>query len=479
MVMNFRSNSNKVRKSSDRILFFAFLALFLWLPLPFGSNTVWAISIMEIWVFSLSIAWLVQLARNKVYFNSTFQKSHFVLLIFLCFVLWVFIQSIPLPANIVAILSPETYQIYKSTYQIIDVAYPSYIPLSLSKYHSYSAFQETLSYFLIFCLTFLLVRNSRRLRLFAIIIIISGIIQAVYGSVMTLSGLEYSFFQEKTSYRNLATGTFVNRNHLAGYLEMCLAIGIGFYLSTLHTTQSVSKNEFLRRMINNFLEGKIQVRIGLVIMVIALVLTHSRMGNSAFFFSAPFMGILFFIIVKNPPHGTVFLFASILIIDILIVGAWFGIDKVAQRLENTSASRETRDEVVRDTITMIKDYPITGSGGGTYNISFLRYRGDDISGYYDHAHNDYLEFLAEYGFIGMSLLILLVMSSLLNAFFALYRRKKLLFQSMAYSSAMGIIAILIHSLVDFNLQIPANASLFVVLLALGHISLKLKTHSHH
>ncbi|WP_198265041.1 O-antigen ligase family protein [sulfur-oxidizing endosymbiont of Gigantopelta aegis] len=173
-------------------------------------------------------------------------------------------------------------------------------------------------------------------------------------------------------------------------------------------------------------------------------------------------------------RSVVVLFVSLLVIDVFIVGAWFGIDNVAQRLENTSASKETRDEVVRDTITMIKDYPLTGTGGGTYDISFLRYRGDDISGFYNHAHNDYVQFMAEYGLVGMTLLSLLVLSCLFSALFAMRKRNHRLLKGMAFSSAMGILALLIHSMVDFNLQIPANAALFVVLLAVARVSLHLK-----
>ncbi len=159
------------------------------------------------------------------------------------------------------------------------------------------------------------------------------------------------------------------------------------------------------------------------------------------------------------------------------MGAWFGIDEVVQRLEKTSANSESRDEVVRDTLSMIRDYPLVGTGGGTYEISFLRYKGRDIAIYYHHAHNDYLEFLAEYGVVGMSFLVLLVTSCLVSALYALRKRNHTLLKGMAFASSMGIIAILIHSTVDFNLQIPANAALFVALLAIGQICLYLKRNS--
>jgi O-antigen ligase len=466
-------SQKKSKTTVEDKLFYSFLALFLWLPLPLGSNREWALSIMEIWLLSLSIIWLFLYTQNKVNFGVVFRQSKIPLSCFLLFVCWLFIQSIPIPSTLVAELSPETFHIYQNTYQILNQPL-GFISLSLNANVSYHYFLESLSYFLLFCLLLILLTTTQRIRLFASVIIISGVFQAVYGSVMTLSGIEYGFFFEKEFYRKVATGTFINRNHLAGYLEMSLAMGIGLLISTLYDNQAVTWREFFRRLLNSLLGTKIRLRIGLALMVIALVLTHSRMGNSAFFSSLTLTGILYLLIVKKIPRSVIVLFVSLLVIDLFIVGAWFGIDKVAQRLENTSASHETRDEVVRDTITMIKDYPLVGTGGGTYSISFLRYRGQDISGFYDHAHNDYLEFMAELGAIGMSLLILLVSSCLLSNLMALRQRHHRLLKGMAFSSTMGIISILIHSLVDFNLQIPANAALFVALLALGSISLHFK-----
>jgi len=246
---------------------------------------------------------------------------------------------------------------------------------------------------------------------------------------------------------------------------------------------------------------------GLAFMVIALVLTHSRMGNSAFFSSMAIMGILYLILVKNPPRSAVILFVSLIAIDVLIVGTWFGLEKVVERLEKTEvviqeesqkvplASKEktisvissnapktktitkktiqivseSRDEAYRDTKKLIGDFLITGTGGGTFANSFIRYQNEPYYGFYDHAHNDYLEFLAEYGIIGTGLLGSVVLLAFVNALIAIRQRRSPLFKGLAFSVAMGIMAIMIHSSVDFNLQIPANAALFVLFLALSWI----------
>ena len=431
---------------------------------------------MEAWVFVLSIIWLLLFYLQKVRLTRAFRKAIIPLFIFSFFLFWVLFQSVPLPAALVAFLSPNTYEVYQTTYTAIGIPY-DFIPLSLSRYSTYAEFRETLSYFLIFCLMLLLINTTRRLRLFAGVIIICGVFQAVYGSLMTLSGLEYSFFFKKEFYLGAATGTFVDRTQFSTYLAMCLSIGIGLLISRLNDTPSSCWKVFFQRIIDSILGNKVRLRIALILMVIAIVLSHSRIGNVAFFSSMTILGSLYLFIVKKPPRSVIFLFVSLIVIDIFIVGTWFGIEKVAQRLENTSTTTDPRFKVVRDSLTMIKDYPLTGTGGGTYEISFLRYKGQDISTFYFHAHNDYVEFLAEYGVAGMSFLMLLVTSCLVSALYALRKRNHTLLKGMAFASAMGIIAILIHSSVDFSLQIPANAALFVALLALGQISLYLKRNS--
>ncbi|GLQ30273.1 hypothetical protein GCM10007876_07510 [Litoribrevibacter albus] len=207
----------------------------------------------------------------------------------------------------------------------------------------------------------------------------------------------------------------------------------------------------------------------MAIMVIALVLTHSRMGNTAFFFSLVAAGLIWLFMTKRVTKGSLILLISLLIIDTLIVGAWFGIDKVAERLEGTALTKESRDEVNRDTLTLITNQPLLGSGAGTFYTAFPQYRGDDITLYYDHAHNDYLQLVAEHGFIGVTPLALLLLTSFTTAISTMRNRRTLLFQALAFAPIMAISAILLHSTVDFNLQIPANAAFFVIILSMSWV----------
>src|SRR2546421_10588634 len=122
----------------------------------------------------------------------------------------------PLPAGALGLLSPRSLAIHSATH-----SYPS---LSLDVYATRQAALQTLAYLLFFCLTLLLVNDKPRIRLLAQAIILGGVFQAAYGSLMALSGLARGIFiDEQDAW--VATGTFINRNHLAGYLVMCLWAG--------------------------------------------------------------------------------------------------------------------------------------------------------------------------------------------------------------------------------------------------------------
>jgi len=89
------------------------------------------------------------------------------------------------------------------------------------------------------------------------------------------------------------------------------------------------------------------------------------------------------------------------------------------------------------------------------------------------VHNDYVQFLTETGAVGAALMGALARSALACAVLAQARRRDPLARGVAFGVVMAIVAIGIHSAVDFSLPIPANAFIFVILLALGWLSLHL------
>lgn len=491
---------------ADRSIFWLYLALLFWLPIPLGSNRAWAWSITEIWIFLLSITWLWRYAQHQVTFTPALYQARPILYLLLIWLSYLTIQIIPLPKEWVEFLSPMAAR----NHDLLAIFGPTKtdVTLSMDPSATFIYLLKSISYTLFFALTLLLVNRKKRLKQLLYLLVISGLFQALYGSFMSLSGMELSFFQEKASYRSVATGTFINRNHYANYLVLSLSAGIGLLISMLGGEKAYSARQRIRSIITLILSKKIRLRVYLSIMVIALVLTHSRMGNTAFFSSLIIAGGIGLLLSKHATRGMVALFVSLIIIDIFIVGAWFGVDQVMQRIEQTventhvqqsvinpnnpqdmrhiefNIERELRDEVNAYSIDLWKDYPITGSGAGSYYTAFSRYQGYDVGAFFDHAHNDYLEFLSESGVIGLSILGLIVLISLAVAIRAQHQRHDPLMRGASFASIMAISAMLIHSSVDFNLQIPANALTFIVMLALAWLSATLKSkrkrqHKHH
>lgn len=444
----------------EKYLFGAYLALLFWVPLPFASVMQWSASIIEFWVFGLSLLWILEYMKSRVEFTPVFFRAKPVLMLFALWLVFVMMQFLPLPPSLVFMLSPESAKINALA------GNKEWLTLSVDTYATTTSWMKSASYVLFFALSLLLVNSRARLENLAYVLIFSGLFQAVYGALMTMSGYEYIIGN--------ATGTFINRNHLAGYLEMCLSVSMGLMISRLGGKGASNWRQKTRNVLRLFFSQKMKLRLSLLLMVIALVLTRSRMGNSAFFSSMMAAGIIGLIFSRHATRSMVILLASLVVIDIFIVGSWFGVDQVVERIENSSVINDAdRVDLFSKGLQQWRDYPLTGSGLGSYDIVFPRYKDEELSGRPEHAHNDYVEFGSESGIVGIILLGLCVLFSFIAALFAQYRRRDPLMRGMAFASTMAIIALLIHSTVDFNLQIPANAMTFMVILALGWISLAL------
>ncbi len=451
-------------KSKDLPIYLGFLILIAWLPLPLGSNRPWAEAIMEIWVCSLMLLWLIAFMRNRVWMSDAFKKATPVICLLFVWLLWLLIQIIPLPSAWVASSSPAAFELHSLASD------GGFMTLSLDLHATVAGWLKSLAYSLIFILSLLLIHSRRRLRQLAYVIIYSGLFQAVYGSLMTLSGLGYGFFIQNPLALNVTTGTFINRNHLAGYLVMALSVGIGMMIASLDTESDYTAKQRLRYYLKLILSTKLRLRLYLVMMVIALVLTHSRMGNTSFFAGLMITGGIGLILSRHATRGTIVLLISLIVIDVFIVGTWFGLEKVVERIEETTLVKETRDEVDIYVYQQWKDYRWTGSGLGSFYSVFPKYRKEDVGGFYDHTHNDYLEFASDTGAIGVGLLGFVVVISIYAALVAQYRRRDPLMRGISFAAIMSICAMLIHSTVDFNLQIPANAATFMLILSMAWIS---------
>lgn len=461
-----------MNSSADRWVFGGLQLLLVWAPLPLGSNRTWAIGLLLFGAVGLSLgaAWMWRHMLPQAWARLSLFRWPLGLLG--CFVLLTWLQALPLPAAWVAVLSPMAAQAQANLPH-------DWITLSLDPFQTRVMGTLAVTYWLVFALVLLIVNSAERLQRMAQVLVWSAVLQVVLGAVLFSLKAEYRIFYTQVVHTRMI-GTFVYHNSMAGYLCMCLAMGIGLMLARLGT-QKVSYPHWRARVlaaVQFMLSNKMHLRLMLIVIVIGLVLTRSRMGNSAFFSAMLVVGSLALWFARNTaPRTVVALIASLIIVDVLVIGTAVGLEKVVDRIQQTdmmagdggmAESFEARTEAARASLPIVADYPLFGTGGGSYYNVFLNYRTPDYGyAYVDHTHNDYVEIATDYGLLGLGLMGSLVALTLVTVLRVLAKRRSSVPWGMAFGVAMAIVGLLIHSTVDFNLQIPANALTIVVVLAMG------------
>lgn len=428
-------------KCLERVLIVGTLVLLVWLPLPIGSNRDWSGALLVLVCALLGVGWAINTLRRNRESGPTLRAGLPMLGMLLLCQAWVLVQWL---AGVTADVG--------ATFQSLMLG---------------------AAYSLLFLLVVDLFRTRKRLSLLLATLAVSGTFQAFFGVVMTLSGVESLLLVPKTAYLGDATGTFINRNHLAGYLELTLACGIGLLLAL--------RDERPFRWVNlleMLLGPKARLRLALILMMIALVMSHSRMGNTAFFASLILVGGVFLLADRANRLRNAVILASFVLLDVLIVSQYFGLQRLVDRITNTQfhsvmvdgqivAANELRDDVFAQALPLAREHWLGGHGAGTFEVVFPRMAGEEIAYHFDHAHNDYLQFIIEYGLLGSLPLLVFVLWALYQAQRAMWLRESVYRSGVGFGASVGIVALLIHSLADFNLQIPANAATYVVICAIG------------
>jgi len=147
------------------------------------------------------------------------------------------------------------------------------------------------------------------------------------------------------------------------------------------------------------------------------------------------------------------------------LATWVGLEALALRFAETEEGLAGRAAIARASVLLIADQPWLGVGPGMYKWRFRPYQPGPVTSWYDHAHNDYLEVAAEWGVpLALTFWGMVVWSFLVSARVFLTERHDSWSQGMALGCTGALLSLLLHSFVDFNLQIPTNLMLFCIVL---------------
>jgi len=316
------------------------------------------------------------------------------------------------------------------------------------------------------------VRSRDRLRKLVFVVVGVGVCSALFGIFRQQLQHSPGFLLPALPIGNRSFGQFINRNHFALLLEMCLGLSLGLILTETHRR---------RRLV-------LVLAISALLWV-ALIYSNSRGGIIASLCQFVFFAVLVdpLRILSRPDKGlgrlqsfagnlAVRVFLIVVMLAIFAYGVtWIGGEPVVsnfqlattdftqQEMENNTNT--SRKEIWSATWQMIKHHPIAGVGFGAYWIGITKYHraSGEISP--QQAHNDYLELLASGGLIAAALVIwfLVVIGKAaryrLNSSDGAYR-------AACIGALTGLLGAAVHSFVDFGIHITINALVLFTLIAI-------------
>jgi len=259
------------------------------------------------------------------------------------------------------------------------------VQLVLHSFNSFATAGEGVRW-LAYGSAFLLMGQVDRSHLrYGILFLISvGVCEAFYGLYQLDVGGEGVLWRDKVFHLGFLTGTYLNRNHMAGFFELCLGLHLGMCLMA-----------FRKRHVVRILLG------GLVflLLLIAFLKTGSRSGILSFLVSVLFFS--FFLVGKKRSD-------SVFVLLFIIAGFLlaFGMGGNSFLLRFSDFADEQRLSVWQNALEILRDYPWWGTGLGTFEWVFPGYQLAEFTWGWSHAHNDYLELLIELGAVGFGILIL-------------------------------------------------------------------------
>ncbi len=438
----------------NRLLFIGLAALLILAPLPLGSNREWSWTLLSAGLGVLALAWGVTALATPRRFSLALPTG--LPILFAAVLAWVVVQAITTtPAG-------WHHPLWTLNAELLGDAVDGRSAISLAPDDSWVALMRLLGYGLAFFLAFQLCRDVRRARWLFRVLAATGFAVAVYGLVRYFSGSDNFLGYWELPQGGSVQGTFVNRNHFATWLGLCLLCLVALFYESLAVKRRNPAYQLpVQREVRleQFLARAWPYLAGLILMTGALILTHSRGG-----FLATLVGgtVLLLALHHRRPIGSLRTRAVLLATLAFTVATFFITSSILlERFDQSTAGMEGRLQAFELTREGIEDNPLVGFGYGTYADSFRLYRSEQLDGYYHRAHNTYLENLFELGWPAALALFACVAWIGVVCFRGMRNRGR----DWVYP-ALGLAAtvlVAIHALVDFSLQIPATALTYTAL----------------
>ena len=447
------------------------LGLIVFSPLPAASVNEWSILVIQLAVLLMAVLYVSM--RKKPEINPVLARSiHKMRWMVIGFFAYLIFQIIPMPSAFIRFISPGTAA-YHSQF-VLDGARKKTMTLSLVPGHTLERGLELLGYVLLAFLVLKTVTSRKQImRLFAVLFGM-GLFEAVFGLIGLVSAHPSILFYPKIYALDSVSGTFVNRNHFAGYMEMIIPLAVGFIIarSGWISKAGIRWRERVLMLSEKNMASGLLLMMGVVVMGLGLILSRSRSGV----FMLAFSIILLFGLAmfksegeRSSRFGIRFVFRGLFILAAGLV-LMVGIGATIERFSMDRMLREARPVFWANTVKIIEEFPVFGTGLGTFGSVYPEGESAGTPMSLGHAHNDYLEYTAELGILGIVLLLGAILYMMIVCFRVWKSRRHPAAVGLGLGGLVAVLCILIHSLTDFNLHIPANMLLFALTLSLTAVA---------
>src|SRR5229473_2785694 len=403
------------RRAADQAgsaLLYGTFGLLLFGPLAFGAVEPWSILLLETGSAALFLLWIgkqILESELKIRWNPLF-----------------------LPIGIFGLLIVAQLVFRRS-------AYPHDTISLLLQYIAYAMLC------FLACQTLLRSTQARRL---AFVFSIYGATLAAFALIQGISSNGKLYWLRQPRNGGWIYGPYVNHNHYAGLMEMLVPIPLVLSVSHLASSR--------QRML---------AAATAAVMASTIFLSGSRGGMLALLMEL----LIFAVVLVRRQRGiktAVSVGAFLLIVISLLT--WVGGGELGRRV--SSISTETRSEITggmrltidRDALHMFAKKPVLGWGLRAFPVVYPQFRSFYTNFFVNEAHNDYLQLLVEMGLLGFGAMLWFLIVVYRRAVSKIKDWTSDVSGTVTLACMLGCSGILVHSAVDFNLQIPANAALFYV-----------------
>ena len=447
----------------SKIIFSLFIFVLLFSPLAFGTVEPWSLTVMETSsVFALLLLFVSRSRQKQAFLYETPGIVPLVL-----FLVYILIQLIPLPPAILSTVSPETYRLYRETVFLDGPV--RWVSLSINREATLMEFYRVSSYAAFYVLAVQLLTKKEFLKKTLAIAAFFAAGLSFFALLQHLLPNNKIYWFRQLTQGGSLFGPYVNRNHYAGLMEMLFPLVLGLFL---FYKPQVPYRTFREKMsgLFNLKETNIYIVLGFSAVLIAtsIFLTSSRSGIVSLCVSLIFFGILFLYRGMDKKKAVVIVLIGVLIA--LAVG-WFGWGPVVERFGTVKGPQGNiegaRLTIWKDSVNIIKDFPLAGTGFGTFVNIYPGYR--TIAGDYlaEHAHNDYLELFSDGGILAVLIIGWFLITFFYKSFRVFRKRREIYSVYMFIAAVTGMFALSVHSIADFNLHIGANGLYFFFLMGLA------------